>query len=148
MPCDLCNILDENRICAFPTRRKFNSGNWNCGSMNTLRDFIEESCLLDEVNRDRDYSAMPPISTRKNRFKHHELWVGDHRDDMSAASIGIIRIPEHVYQDGTGQHGYITLTWYKNRGSTGNVIVVYDDEEPEKVKYDTVKKLIEYIEVR
>jgi hypothetical protein len=41
-----------------------------------------------------------------------------YRDDMAAASIGYV-----PFED-----GYVVMTWYKDRGRTGNAFIAYDDE--------------------
>jgi len=47
------------------------------------------------------------------------------RDDDSAGSIGIVRVPENdVFA------GYIVMTWYKSRGCTAQMWVMWDDEPP------------------
>ena len=86
--------------CAFP-RGKFVDRNWNCCTMDGLRD----NC---------DY---------------------EDRDDGSAACVGVIRIPEshnrHI------QQGYIVMTWYKDRGTTGRAYVMYCDYEPKPLTLKT-----------
>lgn len=51
------------------------------------------------------------------------------RDDMSAASFGVIHIPEN--DDKKIQKGYILMTWYKDRGTTGQAYVMCDDDKPQ-----------------
>lgn len=46
----------------------------------------------------------------------------DMRDDNAAASIGYVPVETDDYS------GYVVMTWYKDRGETGNAIVVGDDE--------------------
>lgn len=43
------------------------------------------------------------------------------RDDMAAASIG------YVPFEGDDYSGYIVMTWYKDRGRTGNAVIMWDD---------------------
>ncbi|MBR8661188.1 hypothetical protein [Brevibacillus sp. NL20B1] len=45
-----------------------------------------------------------------------------YRDDMAAASIG------YVPFEGDEYSGYIVMTWYKDRGRTGNAFIAWDDE--------------------
>ena len=44
------------------------------------------------------------------------------RDDMSAGSIGVLRMPE----DGVLPQGWLVLTWYKDRGTTSGAVIVGD----------------------
>lgn len=40
--------------------------------------------------------------------------------------------------------GYIILTWYKDRGCTGNAIFMVDDEQPRKINIDDVEDAINF----
>ena len=92
--------------CAF-MRGKFSPKNWNCETMDELRDMC-------------DY---------------------EDRDDMRAACIGVIRIPET--DDQKIQAGYIVMSWYKNRGKTSQAYVMWDDDEPELLRLRTAEFVIE-----
>ncbi len=90
--CPMCQQRGKNwsgsdPVCAFKTGI-FSTDNWNCATVNELRD----------------------IATRRG--------VCDRRD-MDSASIGVVPIEE----------GYIVMTWYKERGRTGNALVMWDDEK-------------------
>lgn len=92
--------------CAFE-KGIFNHDNWNCETMNVLR----ERC---------DY---------------------EFRDDTSAGSFGVIHIPD-VEAGGPLQQGYIVMTWYKQRGTTGRAYVVNDDDEPAPLTLTTAEHVI------
>lgn len=62
------------------------------------------------------------------------------RDDMANASIGVLPIPE----DEAEQSGYIVMTWYKDRGQTGQAWVMCDDLEPELLTLKTAEAILEY----
>ena len=47
------------------------------------------------------------------------------RDDNSAASIGVLHIPEL-----DNAYGYLIMTWYKSRGRVGKAVIMCDDEDP------------------
>lgn len=133
--------------CAFPGENKFHKDNWNCAAMNILRDFIDESGFLKELN-DVDKIRRYQLQKIEDRFQHHELYVGDDRDDLSAASIGILRIPEEcVIDDGSGLlkgGGYVVMSRYKERGTTGMAIRMWDDMIY-PLTFDVVDRLIKYI---
>jgi len=79
-----------SRRCAFEGEA-FSNDNWNCGTMNALR----EACVWST------------------------------RDDDQNACIGVVPLPGN-----TTQSGYIVLSWYKERGCTGQAIVMDDDQPP------------------
>lgn len=68
--------------------------------------------------------------------ENNKLYV---RDDLSACSIGIVRIPD--IED--IQRGYIVMTWYKDRGCTGQAWVMCDDADPQPLTLKTAEKTIE-----
>lgn len=84
--------------CAFH-EGTFTRNNWNCATMNLLRDIVNY------------------LGTTERR-------------DGDAGSIGYIPFADIVAEscnytyDGSG---YIVMTWYKNRGETGNAVVMWDD---------------------
>jgi hypothetical protein len=61
------------------------------------------------------------------------------RDDNRAASVGVIRIPD---SDLKYQSGYMVATWYKNRGTTGQMWIMWDDELPELLRLDTAEFIL------
>lgn len=79
--------------CAFDKHGNFTADNWNCATMNALRE------------------AARIIGTA-------------YHDDDAAASIGTVPFESDDYS------GYIVMTWYKNRGRTGNALIMWDDHEP------------------
>jgi len=92
MVCKLCQERGktwegDDPKCAFESG-VFDPHNWNCATMNALREKAEEYELM-------------------------------YRDDMGAGSIGVIPF----------KFGYIVVTWYKNRGRTGNALIMYTDEK-------------------
>jgi hypothetical protein len=76
----------------------FSVDNWNCATMNKLR----------QISRD--------INTYM-------------RDDMSCGSIGYVPMSnDYASDDFDTLGGYIVMTWYKDRGRTGNAVFMTDDE--------------------
>ncbi len=74
--------------------------------------------------------------------KLRELVEYNDRDDNRSASIGVLRIPEHNSDadDNDGiQQGYIVASWYKDRGKTGQMWVMWDDDEPQRLNLKTVE---------
>lgn len=59
------------------------------------------------------------------------------RDDISAASFGVIHIPPS--DDKKIQRGYIVMSWYKDRGTTGQAYVMCDDYTPETLQLKTAE---------
>jgi hypothetical protein len=55
------------------------------------------------------------------------------RNDDSAGSIGYVPAEE----------GYIVMTWYKNRGQTGNALVVCDDQEHAPLSLEVAEDTLE-----
>ena len=102
----------------------FTRNNWNCQTLIKLRE-IAESIIWDD--------------------KPHPLAVGYRRDDFNSASIGIIQIPKAESDE--IQMGYIVLTWYKNRGKTGNAIVICDDYDIEPLTLKTAEWVIKKAEI-
>jgi len=114
MSCTRCklpkNFPGDERRCAFESGT-FSKDNWRCGTMDALRDLLpnDGECTWS------DFAT---------------------RCDTSAASIGVLHIPESADWDDAGKpedyslQGYVVMTWYKQRGSVGSATIVYDDEEP------------------
>lgn len=108
--------------CAFSDNGMFHTANWNCKTMNRLREIAGE--------HHDDEATLPWYS-----------WFM--RDDMQNASIGVIRIPEHYREDNNMMSGYLVMTWYKSRGRTGQAWIVCDDDEPTKLNLRTAQFIIE-----
>jgi hypothetical protein len=94
-------------MCAFEGPA-FDEENWNCSTMNILRDIAEQFYV--------------------------------NRDDMNNASIGIIPIPEIEHIRG----GYIVMTWYKDRGATGQAYIMCDELKPVPLDKETAEATVEY----
>ena len=111
MPCGMCRERGKTWTgsdprCAFENG-VFNPDNWDCATMNALRERAEE------------------LGT-------------DFRDDMAAASIGYVPFES---EDGAG---YVVMTWYKDRGRTGQAIVMWDDEEPRPLTEEDALAALDY----
>jgi len=101
MTCKLCQERGKtwdgaDPQCAFESD-VFSPDNWNCATMNTLRDIAES------------------LGTTMHR-------------DLDDASIGYVPLGD----DGE-YSGYVVMTWYKNRGRTGNALIMWDDEPVEEL---------------
>jgi len=105
-------------ICAFASGA-FSAPNWNCITANRLRELAGDS--LGE--RPRSFS-----------------WVC--RDDNAAASFGAFWVPEH--NDGGGF--YVAMSWYKNRGATGQIWGFRDDEIPHALTLIEAEEAIASVE--
>lgn len=102
--------------CAFDRKDGlFSTHNWNCETMNALRDLIQDCGYQD-------------------------------RDDNRSASVGVLRIPE---SDRVSiQQGYLILSWYKDRGRTGRVYIIWDDKKVEILTLQTAEFIINAYEKR
>lgn len=108
MPCKLC--LERGKTwngddpkCAFEYDY-FNTANWNCATMSRLRIIAEQLGTIM-------------------------------RDDNSCACIGYVPLDADLYVPGRYgppdmKSGYIVMTWYKERGRTGQALIMWDDEPP------------------
>ena len=99
MTCKLCESTysqsgqdsdGDYPTCAF-SNGKFVESNWNCATMNSLRDLIGDG-------------------TGGN-------YTSSFRDRYDDCSIGVLRAPN-------GWH--LVMTWYKERGCTGDAFLVRD----------------------
>lgn len=113
MACKLCEERGKDWNGDDPVcafeNEEFSGVNWNCATMNKLRN------ISDELDRG---------------------W----RDDLSCGSIGYVPMDNDyapIYFDTYG--GYIVMTWYKERGRTGNAVFMTDG--------DTIPLTIHHAEV-
>lgn len=83
--------------CAFPNGI-FTPDNWNCATMNELRDIADE---FDKTFRDDNSCGSIGYVPMDNDYAPNDF-------------------------DTYG--GYIVMMWYKNRGSTRNALFMTDDE--------------------
>jgi len=116
MVCRLCQERGKtwegsDPRCAF-VGGVFTTDNWNCATMNRLRDMTGE--LEDKGRADTFYF----------------------RDDMDAGTIGVLRVVGMKYS------GYIVMTWYKRRGRVGQAVFMSDDDEPIKLTLDIAEDAI------
>ena len=100
----------DNPKCAF-ARFRFSFDNWNCATMNKLREIAEQIGLK---------------------------W----RADLTCGSFGAVPFEGEEYQ------GYIVMTWYKERGTVSNAILVCDDEPTMELNLTIALEAIEYWESR
>lgn len=84
-------------VCGFDVSGTFDPSNWNCATLNILRDY----CYEKGYRQEGGYT---------------------HRDDSAAASIGVLHIPENDIVS-----GYLVMSWYKSRGRTGTANIICDD---------------------
>jgi len=113
--CKLCRKRGKtwkgsNPVCAFDENGKFVYDNWNCAMMNKLRELIDNPNVIS--------------------------WT--YRDDMSSASIGVIKIPEEVLST----QGYLVMTWYKSRGRTSRAYIMCDEMSPEELTLQVAEEII------
>ena len=109
MTCVLCQRRGKtwegsDPRCAFESG-VFDTNNWNCATMNALRD----------------------IAYREKQFGY---W---YRDDNLNASIGIVHARELRPGTDDDLQGYLVMTWYKDRGRTGQAWLMDDDDVPRPI---------------
>jgi hypothetical protein len=97
----------SKRTCAFETGI-FSPRNWNCGTMNCLRYYINIGHVIKlQSNDDGGF----PIET----------WYC--RDDNAAGTCGVICIPENDIVN-----GYLVMGWYKSRNRIDSATIINDGE--------------------
>lgn len=80
---------------------QFSTNNWNCATLNTLRHLAEEHRAEGE-----DFGTY--------RYRHC---------DVSFAAL--------PFTDSEGSERFIALSWYKDRGRTGQAWVFQEDDPPQ-----------------
>ena len=127
MKCKLCREFEENHPFENNKHKGTNLGSEiNCGFENG--EFVKDNwnCLTLSILRgicDDDSCGYAS------------------RDDMWCESINLLKL--HRCEDNDGPAGYLILTFYKNRGQTGNAIIVCGDCKEEKLKEEDALKIIE-----
>lgn len=104
------------------------------------------------VERGKTWSGNNPVCAFENKEFGQENWMcasmnflrdlcREHgytrRDDMAAASIGVLHIPENDIVN-----GYLVMTWYKERGRTGTAVVMCDSMSPEILNKEMAEEVI------
>lgn len=118
-PCNRCQKQGQPDHFGSPVKCAFINGifdsdNWQCATINVLRNLIHE-----------DTQPLAKFYTR---------------EDMRQGSLGVISIPEY---DTEGlQQGYLIMSWYKNRGRTGQAWVFWDDDIPEPLALSTAEFIL------
>lgn len=121
------SMTQSPQECAFETGT-FSTENFQCGTMNDLRDLAEK------------------LSEDKERLEKGYCRDGYHRrEDMDSGSIGVVRIPESdmEFEDDEAVQGYIVMTWYKNRGRTGRAYIMDDDDEVRVLDLKTAEGVLD-----
>ena len=117
MICELCEKRgktwdgDDPR-CAFQPEQ-FSTANWNCATLNTLRDIAEKEQRDDRI------------------FRTYHLRHCDH----SFAAL--------PFTDRNGVERFIALSWYKSRGRTGQAWVFTEDDPPVPLTYEAAMDCIQ-----
>lgn len=124
-PCPMCRERGQTwngapPRCAF-LDGVFNGDNWNCATANALRDIADEDGW-GENNSDR------------------RTWA--YRDDLAAASFGVIYVDETDTDPGGGY--YVVMSWYKRRGRTGQIYVMNDDMKPRPITLQEAEEVIRH----
>jgi len=94
----------------------FTRDNWNCATASALRGLVN-------------------VASDSNGWKC--------RDDLAAGSFGVLRVPsaaEDVVK------GYVVMSWYKNRGCTGQIWVMEDDNPPHPITLEEAEAILKSYE--
>jgi len=103
----------EDPRCAFSDSGDFVSDNWNCATINRLRDLAGED--------------------RNMAFRGEGVAGWWARDDIDAGtSLSVV----HTV------HGFVVLTYYKSRGAVPQAWLHCDDSEPTKLRYEHIEELL------
>lgn len=108
--------------CAFPDLRQFKSDNWNCATVNELRNLCGE--------------GWPHI-----KQTDHAIFVRN--DDLSWAAIDLIGV--ELERD---HYKTLWLSWYKHRGRTDKALLLSDYGEPEVPTYDDCDAILNHYGAR
>lgn len=124
---DLKKSPDDDAVkttCAFE-KASFNSDNWNCKTVDLVRDYFGEygdDCGLSAVYR----------------------W----REDQS---IGMLDIPDIDWEPESDRDGAplsLWVTWYKRRGRTEQMWLMYDDAPPRQPTEPEILMIMEAVKSR
>ncbi len=69
------------------------------------------------------------------------LWR--HRDDLSPGSIGVLDLPDDMGPASDGIRGYLTLWWYKDRGSSPGAIILADEGKQHALTLARAQRILE-----
>jgi hypothetical protein len=121
--CEACakrvkNWNGSDPICAFRNGNPFNPDNWNCATVNQIREIVEDNHY---EGASREFSAT---------WRH---------EDQSAASIDVSRIDMPRDYDLT-----LWVTWYKHRGRTEAMYLLGANSEPRPPYEDECVAVIDY----
>jgi hypothetical protein len=119
MTCDACKQRGKtwkgsDPECAFPNNGDFTPANWNCATANALRDLVYEG------------QAEMPASV-------------DYRycEDQKYAAVRVYGV------DGLeGGPLALWVTWYKNRGGTDQMWLLFDDRPPRQPSAREIKAIL------
>jgi hypothetical protein len=64
-----------------------------------------------------------------------------YRNDMASESIGVIPFETENYQ------GNLVLTWYKERGRTGNAVIVCGSNDPQPLTIEIAEEILKKFKV-
>jgi hypothetical protein len=105
----------DDPICAFPCQA-FNTHNWNCATVNLLRDLVYEGA--PQIPRGVDYQYC---------------------DDMKYATVKVDEI------EGL-QGGPLALwvSWYKQRGGTDHMWLLYSKQLPRSPRESEILAIVNY----
>jgi hypothetical protein len=126
MPCLLCvergkpdNYGGDPR-CGFDDQGVFTTDNWMCATLLKLRDLAEEGVLPNSLEES-------PGTWYGARFEGYDI------------NLCVIETKHPEYTDSTA---WIVLSFYKNRGRTGQAWFFYEDEPPRPITIADAERAI------
>lgn len=118
------HVLDEgihsDPICCAFEEEIFSTDNWCCETMRLLRRLFVGERMSRVWNNDCNLGVVP-------------IPVADSDDGMTEDGI---------------QQGFLVLSWYKNRGRTGQAMVFWDDDEPKPLTLKTAMFIIKEMNLK
>ena len=123
MTCKLCKERvkswgGDNPRCAFTDGGEYSTDNWNCATVNEIRSITYEGGKLSRLV---DY-----------RY-------------CSDQKYATIKIDDCDIEDGPLA---LWLTWYKNRGATGEIWLLFDGNDPRRPTENDLLEIIRYVGIQ
>jgi len=106
--------------------------------------------IIGKVHRINNFMSYSPIECSfKNGLFDNDSWgcrtmselrklsekIGNFQIRLDDSSIGVVYFPEGLY---------LVMTWYKDRGRTGQACIMSDDLKPQRLDLGTAQAILKY----
>lgn len=132
--CNLCKITPkywegDDRLCAFQ-EDSFSINNWNCATLGKLRKLILEH-----------FDGKNPLDLDLVFRDDEERWVVI---DLESVKLTVYDYESNdpIPEDPT----CLYIGWYKSRGKTSQLLLMYNDQPPRAPTEAETLKIIKYLE--